>query len=257
MLERPELPSTSEWSDALEEAGHTFGIALPGKALHADNLKRFHTDLRGKLDQLGDAAVGLPAALARWCQVLGVPADSPRRITATSAETLVATLQGQPAVAQVRALAAFEAKTSRAAVGRSLASGPTTLAALDVPLNLGVFQQLIAKEGEPAVEHILEQARAVLRKDEVNETLSTRIRQLAEEGQKLLMHAVAAPDPVPKRVEGRVVFSRELSATGRDDAIAELSAMLEDARAAVSGATGEVTLQATIRIASRPAEGEK
>src|SRR5690606_30567512 len=54
LLERPDLPETAAWARALDLAGTLFGVALPGRALHADNLKRFQGQLDGKLKALSD-----------------------------------------------------------------------------------------------------------------------------------------------------------------------------------------------------------
>ncbi len=250
VLEKPELPSAAEWSAALEEVGHLFGLTLPGKALHGDNLKLLHAKLREQLDALGPWAGKLVGVLGRWYQALGVPDDSPRRTTALSAETLVATLQGQPAVAQIRALAQYEAKTSRAAVGRSLAHGKQTHDVLDASLVLGVFQQLAGMPGNPEAVHLLEQARIALRKDEVNETLSSRIRQLAEEGQRLVMTpaipALPAGTAKPSST-GKVVLDQVLQAHGRTAALAAMTEALEAVRRALeSGA--DVVLTGSIRV---------
>ncbi len=47
-LEQPDLPSATEWATAREAAGAMFGLS-PGKALHADNLKRFEAAVSEKL----------------------------------------------------------------------------------------------------------------------------------------------------------------------------------------------------------------
>src|SRR5690606_3422370 len=62
----------------LEVAGHAFGVALPGKALHGDNLKSLQAELGKWLGTgQGDAAGKLAGALSRWYQVLGVDRETP------------------------------------------------------------------------------------------------------------------------------------------------------------------------------------
>ena len=58
VLEKPELPAVAAWNAALDMAGHTLGVTLLGKALHADGLKRFEAELRGKLERIRPASLG-------------------------------------------------------------------------------------------------------------------------------------------------------------------------------------------------------
>lgn len=270
VLEKPDLPTAAEWSVALEVAGHAFGVALPGKALHADNLRRLHQELRRHLDLLGDAPTRLCGALARWMQVLDVEVDCPRRTTAQSAEALVAALQGQPPAAQVRTLAAFDAKTSRAAVGRSLGNAKDTCTVLDERLTLGVFQQLLAHAGDAQWQHVIDQVRVALRKDELNEALAPRVRQLAEEGQRLIMASgglvTASPAPAARTPAGQAapaatstptstpghapLVARPLAASGKDAVLRALEDALAEVRAAIDEHGDAVALAGHVELVS-------
>src|SRR5262249_45430108 len=141
-------PSAVAWSSALDNAGHALGVTLAGKALHADNLKRFEALLRATLEKLIRAAAGLPGKLVEGAQVFGVGVSVDRAVTARSGDKLVAALAGQNAVAQVNALAGFVAKTSARAVGKSLASSPDMARLLGDALIKGVFEQLTTRKAE-------------------------------------------------------------------------------------------------------------
>lgn len=129
ILRRPELPDQVDWEKALILAGHCFGLSLPGRSLHADNLEKLGAALDEKLRAQADAALALPAALERWYAAIGLASDGVedhdrrRLVTAHSGAQLMTALIGKRAVEQVRALASFEAKTSPEALGRSLPSG--------------------------------------------------------------------------------------------------------------------------------------
>lgn len=143
-------------------------------------------------------------------------------------------------------LAGFEAKTSRAAVGRSLATGPANLSVLDADLMLGVFQQLLPRTGDAEVEHILEETRKVLRQDELNEALAPRLRQLAQEGPQLIMKQAPRTEPPPSAEA--VLLERTLQAHGRTGVLEDLEGLLGRVRAELENADDNVSLQGTIRL---------
>jgi hypothetical protein len=63
VLERPQLPSQTEWARALDMAGALLGVALPGRALHADNLKRFELQVAERVKELMPGTDKLPGLL--------------------------------------------------------------------------------------------------------------------------------------------------------------------------------------------------
>lgn len=181
------LPGHADWAKALVVAGDTFGIALPGKALHADNLKRFEALLAEKLNTVVPAAAKLPGALRGRLLALGEPESADRLRTAITADRLCANLHKKSGLEQVNVLAGAAFDTSPKAVGRSLGSASETVRVLEDALVFGVFGQLRARAldlpGAPALSQSVAQA---LRQDEVNEALAPRLRALAEAGQRLL-----------------------------------------------------------------------
>lgn len=248
VLEKPELPGVAAWGAALDLAGHTLGITLPGKALHADNLKRFEADLRGRLDRFARAAAELPGRLTEWAALIGVAGDADRITTARSADVLIAELAGKGAVAQVEMLARFEARTSPRAVGKSLASAPDLVKLLGDNLVTGVYRQLVSRKAElSGAAELLEQAVIAMRQDEIHVALAERLRSLAEAGQKLLSSGTPPPPPPP--AQGTVV---EIHASGRAEALARLDAAVEELRRAIGKLGNDVVLTGRIIAAKKP-----
>lgn len=204
VLEKPELPTQVEWNAALDLAGAAFGITLAGKALHADNLRRFEAALGEKLKAVAPAAAALPALLEKRMSELGMPREADRLQTARSADALVAALQGKPPLAQVRALSAFKPETSPQALGRSLGSAKATKDALDDRLQFGVFSQLRGKDGPP--KDLLGEVEKAIRGDELHNALAARLRTLAEAASELSGGPTSTSTPT---------FERTLHATSQ------------------------------------------
>ncbi|HTE06470.1 MAG TPA: hypothetical protein VK824_09760 [Planctomycetota bacterium] len=249
VLEKPELPAQAEWQAAIELAGHLFGVGLPGKALHADNLKRFEAALAARLGDVSGDATLLPGLLSRWAELAGVAGDADRLRTARSGERLVAGLVGRSVVAQVAALAAFAPETSARALGTSLASARAIGDKLGDVLTFGVFQQLAARAADlPAAAAVVAELAASLRQDEVIEALVGRIALLAIKGLSLLPpdsgHA-APPDPRTRQLS--------VHATGKRAVLAELDRVVREARTMLetSGDRVELNGRITLRLESR------
>lgn len=256
VLEKPDLPAQTEWVAALDMAGHAYGVALPGKALHADNLKRFETALVVELADKTGPASKLPGLLADWAALLGVDKDADRLVTARSADELCAALSGQSAVGQVQRLAGFEARTSARALGKSLATVKAVVETLGNKLVYGVFQQLDGRKGElDGAESVLERAQAALRQDEVNLGLAERIRNLAEEGQRILAGSVKppppGPEPKPPPPVGQLVLDRSVNARGRKNVLAEVEKLEAELGAAIKEAGEDVELSLTVRVVKK------
>lgn len=229
VLDKPDLPSPSAWVEAIAVAGDTLGMSFPGRALHADNLERWRNDLRKILDAKADACARLPALLQQRADALGVPADADRLVTARSAATLLAALVGRPAKEQVEQLAAFEAKTSRRAVGASVGSAERLLAVLRDNLVFGAFEQLRGRAAElPGAAERLEEVAATLRQDELNAAAAERLRALAEQAQ-----AILNPPPLP----GRVLYEGSLRRGSRAEVLARLRALVDEVERATEGLT--------------------
>ena len=209
VLEKPPLPPLGDWLKALNRAGETFGITLAGRALHADNLKRFQALLNSKLKEVAPAAAKVPALLQTRLRELDLPPDVDRMITAKSADQLVAALMDKPILEQVDVLAGFECRTSAKAVGRSLARAREVAELLEENPVFFPFQQLKqrALSLEGAAE-LVERAAEALRQDELNVALVSRLRALADEALRLLN---------PPRPGTQIVFTKRASRSGPDE----------------------------------------
>jgi hypothetical protein len=243
LLERPDMPEESQWLAAQPVAGMFFGVALAGRALQPENLKRFAGELDKAIAKVGEPASRLPGALREWNRVLGID-ESARLTTAESGERLIGRLRGRSAADQVRELAKFEAQTSPNALSRSLGGVVDVLRLLDSRLTLGVFGQLMAaRETVPGVADVCLEAAKVLRQDELNESLPTRLEQLAAKGQELLRGkpqpvAVTTPTPVPEVPKERVLVDRRLDMHGTEGVLRAVMEIAEQVRLAAE--RGEV-----------------
>lgn len=221
VLEKPALPSQSEWSAALEKASAMFDVKLPGKALHADNLKRFEGALaQGLKDR--EAITRLPGLLKQRARDLEIDEKADRIVTAASADSLAASLAGKAGKEMAEILATFEPKTSALAVGTSIATAQAVVAVLEESLIFGAFDQLRRLGGEEA-KSVLERAAQALRQDEVNVGLAGRLKALAKEAQKILN---------PPKPDRKVVVSVRLSGAGQDGVVSALTKALDQVKAA-------------------------
>jgi hypothetical protein len=240
-------------------AGTTLGVALAGRALHADNLKRFEAALGAKLAAVVGPAAALPGVLDAWAATLDVPRDADRLRTARSADTLCASLQGQDAVRQIETLAQARPETSTRAVGKSLATSAEVAGVLGDRLVKGVFDQLAARRAElEGAAELLEQAAAAVRQDELNIGLADRIRNLAEQGQRLVsgpsassasLESSGSSGSVAPPARGkRTVLDRHVRAAGAAAARAELERLHAELEAALATAGDGVELSGHVRV---------
>ncbi len=260
VLEKPPLPSQADWAKALAAAGEAFGVALPGKALHADNLKRFQALLAAALEKVSMAAYQLPVTLRGRLGEMGLGESVDRLRTATSADRLCAGLRNKTARDQVAVLAGATLETSAKAVGRSLGTAVETVRVLDDALVFGVFGQLGAIEGSAAAQGVIERVTQALRQDELNEPLAPCLRALAEEGQRLLVQRRAAGEvsspvvhPAERAPGTSVLLARPLAAQGREAVIAALRAALVEAEGALASAGDDVRLSGSITLTGKKA----
>ena len=240
VLEKPDLPTHQDWLAAKQLAGTAFGLPNMGNALHADNLKRFESELAKMLKAKVADCTKLPGLLKQRLGQLDLDTDVDRVTTAESADAMCAGLQGKNGKAQVEFLAGFEAKTSARAVGASIGSAAQVANVLDDALVFGAFDQLKGRQTElEGATELLDKVSGVLRQDELNQAAADRLRGLAEEAQRILN-----PPPPP----GRVVFEGSLHRQGKAEVIAHLESALAKVRETLEGEGDEVTMTGQIRI---------
>lgn len=225
VLEKPDLPTHDVWGKALQMAGTALGVASPGKALHADNVKKLEADVARRVREKLPSCARLPALLKQRQAELDID-KSDRVTTALSAEQLLTALNGQTGRRLIEALASFEPQTSARAVGSSVGSAEELAKVVEDSLVFGPFTQLKTKEAstEGATELLDEVAKA-FRQDELNDTLAPRLRALAAQAQRLLN------PPIPA---GRVLAQATFQKQGRKAVLDELHRFVADAEKALS-----------------------
>lgn len=223
VLEKPDLPSASDWEKALGLAGHTFGLSLGGRALHADNLKRFETAVEEHAGKASQACSRLVTALSARRAELGL-GDTDREKTARSADGLWAGLRGKSGLAQVELLASFVAETSPRAVGASIATAAATADVLSDDIIFNVFAALRSQRATlGGAAELLERVERALRQDEINEQLAPRLRELAVEGQRLLTpRAPTLEEPGRERQARQITGSGQAAVRALRESLAEL-----------------------------------
>lgn len=249
VLEKPDLPSQEAWVKAIAAGGTMLGIALPGRALHADNLKRFESEVGKALKDKVAAATKLPGWLAQRLRQLELDESVDRAVTAASADRLVSALQGKGAKAQVEVLADFEPETSARALGASLATSTKVVAVLSDNLVFGVFTQLHTRRSElEGASELLEKVASTLRQDEVSQSAAERLRALAEDGQRVL--AVPEEDAAPQP-PGQRVSEHRVSAKGRAAVLAQLDEVVAAIRAELESAGDDAAIEGRVRVTWR------
>lgn len=252
VLEKPDLPGHAEWSKALTLAGAAFGVAIGGKALHADNLKRFEVRMAEELAAKAGPAARLPGLLRARMRELGLPEEVDRVRTAVSADQLCSQLQGKRAVEQVRVLASFTPETSAQALGKSIARAADAMKLLDDRLVFGVFGQLGLRRAElSGAEELLARVAETMRQDELHVGLAERLRTLAEEGQRILAPP-APPEIRPESKPERVLLRRPFRAQGKKAALSEVRAALEELERRIEVSSEDVTLTGEIVLSASP-----
>jgi len=225
-LVRPELPTQTEWTEALARAGKLFGIALSGHSLGAQNLGALVEKVKGAATRHTEVAPLVPVLETR-SREWGCPDSSPRLTTARSCARLVQSLVGASGAALVRTLAGFKPETSLSAMERSLTVAREVKARLEEDARWIVFQQVRhleadAEKGKDA-RALLADLTALLSADQLNAMLADGLTALTQRAARLL----AVPEPAPP-VSGEEVFldaSKELQ--GGVQAAAELRALAD------------------------------
>jgi len=245
VLEKPDLPTPSEWKRAIDFAGAVLGVAVRSRALHADALKQFEASVGERAEALRAGAERLPASLLRR---LGSDESEPRLATARSGDALMRVLAGKRGRESVAALAEFEAATSETALASSLATARVNADLLEDDLVFGPFVQLRARQHElEGAKGMLANLDKVLRQDELNEALVARVRGLAREALALLQPATPLPVSPGKRT--RI----DVSASSASAARQRLAAALEQLERAVAAHGDAVALEGGFTIVE-PAE---
>ena len=247
-LLRPELPTQAEWTEAIERAGHLFGIALSGRALTARNLAAFVEQVQDKglaLSAVDPLVTVLDERVGEWAD----PAVSPRLVSARACADLLTQLQRDSGAALVRTLASFTPQTSITAMGRSLTTAESARRLLAERSRWIVFEQVRNLMGDPGkgqrASLLLTDLDALLSADEINKMLADGLTELTRRAEELLRVQPPPPPPGWKTVlnkSTRVEDPAKLAET--------LRTLAEEVEAAAAGA-GELRVDLSATVARR------
>jgi hypothetical protein len=247
-LLRPELPTESEWAEALDRAGHLFGVTLAGRSLNARNLDAFSEQVLAKV-QAAAGAGPLATVLADRVREWAHPADAPRLATAQACAALQAQLLPARGAALVRLLAGFTPRTSVTAMGRSFTTTHVARPLLEDSARWIVFQQVRALRGDAEKGHraelLLGDLNALLSADEVNKMLAEGLADLTRRAGELLR--VVQPPPPPG---WRTVLRKAVDTTDPAEVSALLRALAAEVEAAAEG-PGELKVEVRAVVSRR------
>jgi hypothetical protein len=247
-LLRPELPSPSDWAEALDRAGHLFGVALAGRSLTARNLSNLVSLVHSKVQALpavGPLVEALEAQIRAWAD----PSDAPRLATARACDTLATQLLRSQGAALVRALAGFPPQTSLPAMGRSYSTADATRRQLTERPRWIVFGQVRHLLADPGKGHraglLLADLNALLSADEVNKELAAGLNDLTRRAEELLHDP--PPPPPPPQPGWKTVLRRSLRVEDPKALAQALRDLAAEVDAAAAGPGGlRVDLEATV-----------
>ena len=228
-LVRPELPSADEWTKAITNAGHLFGITPLGRFLSARNVSAFESQI-GRAAAEAGAARMLPGSLttrvSEWCEPGAV---SERVRTARSVADLLDAMHGQAGATLFRTLAAANVETSFSAAGKSVATSGAVQIALDASERWTNFESVRALRTHASkgmlAASLLAELQTVLMVDEINKSLVAVLNDLGRRAAEILRP--------PKPGEWKPVAHRESTVEGADDwegALARLCETLREAK---------------------------
>lgn len=244
-LVRPELPTEAEWAEAVDRAGHLFGVTPPGRALTARNLSALVGLVQEKVKALPAVTTLVPAldeAIGAWAD----PADAPRLVTARACADLLGQLQRAEGAALVRALAGFAPRTSITAMGRNITTADAARRLLTDGPRWILFGQVKNLVHDPGRGHratiLLNDLNALLSADEVNKMLADGLTDLTRRAAELLRVVEPPPPPGWKTVLNKSFHAEDPA--GLAKALRDLAAEVE---AAAAGANElRVDLSATV-----------
>lgn len=243
----PELPSATEWAEAIKRAGTLWGVAVVGQALGARNLSAFVDAVKtaARNEDASPLLTVLQARVTDWADA----AEAHRLSTARASSDLVTTLSRQDGAALVRTLAGFTPATSLTAMQRSLTSAAAARRLLAEEARWIVFRQVRGLIGDPQrgnrAEFLLADLRTLLQTDEMNKMLADGLADLTRRADELLR--VVAPPPPP----GWTVAMREtIEVRDLAQVAEELRALATRIESAGHG-SGEVRVEVSTKVSVR------
>ena len=225
-LARPELPTEDEWTRAITNAGHLFGLIPAGRFRSARNVSAFEAKLVETI-RAATAARTLAAALSprttEWCEA---SENSERLRTALSVASLLDSLMALSGAAFFRSLAGAQVETSLAAGGKSIATAQAVQGALNANerwLNFESVRQLVghASKGVLATA-LLADLQMLLVADEVNKPLVAGLDLLGRRAAEILRP--------PRRGDWKDVAEKDRTMEGTEDWEGQLARLVTELR---------------------------
>ncbi len=237
VLRQVELPSESEWTAALERAGHLFGITRKGKVLTPASLAEVVGEVLQRVEAIRSAAVRLPETLGEKLRSWHASLDAPRMVTARSGAELLRALREDLGPAEViRQLASFDAQTSPQALARSLATAAKNVDALNDRATWALLDQVGGLGDVPQVAHraqrLVADLQQKLQADELNVALESELDRLAGTADEILRDARPTEPGRPKAPPGWVaepeLVEVTAEASGPEQLVERLAESLRD-----------------------------
>lgn len=240
-LLRPELPTLEQWNEALERAGHLFGIALSGRALTARNLSAFVEQVHAKCASLSGVGLLVPQIEERIREWAAAD-DAARMVTARCCAALVDDLQRARGAAMVRVLAERAPETSVTAMGRSMTTADVASRLLAERPRWILFEQVRNLVRDASRGHrasmLVDDLRTLLSADEINQMLADGLAELTRRAEELLRVPGPQEPPRPPPERG---WRKTLETSVNVSEPAKLAQALRDLAAEVETAAAGAT----------------
>lgn len=195
-LEKPPLPTASDFGKALDKAGLLLGVAALGRALNPRNLQDLTAKLAAqRLVLAGNGADRVQEALTNRMAFFCAEPMPARYLTAASAANLLVLLDEPDPLRLVQGLAGFKAQSSEVALQRALSDSKRVREVLSNDIWFGLFAQLQELQ-QPEAVALLAALKAALEADQFQTELSSKLSDLAHQAQRLLAR-VPKPRPEP------------------------------------------------------------
>jgi hypothetical protein len=201
LVEAP-LPDERVWQEAVDRAGKLFGIALPGRARNARNLRQLFEKVQAaRVAAVRDRADALVGVLGRRAGFL--PEKAPRLATAECAAALLARIDTKDPVELAQALGTFEVGASSwPSLQRHIQHAAKVGRVLEEEVYFNVFEELRHSE-QGGAQALLAQVTEALGADELNVDLAARLPVLSAEGQQILRPRVGTAEAAAEELVAR------------------------------------------------------
>ncbi|MQM38298.1 hypothetical protein KBTX_02308 [wastewater metagenome] len=259
LREQP-LPAQQDWNEALERAGHLFGLAMDSRQLNATNVGRFVDELRTHANTRRDAVERLNQSLEKRIAALGLdPGSSQRRRSVEAARTILERITQAEENEVIRALAQTDIPGSTTAVGACIGKAGELAETLEQSGAWDLFQRLaeLPAEWTAEAESIMSPVHDALTRDEHVLPLTPAVDEAQRSALDLMTRAArggGTPSPTsrPPNAPNRRAVKRDrqqVSASEVDEVFRALKAEL-------SGVSASATIEVSWTIFDESGHGD-